>query len=355
MAHSTLLIPACLLLALGCVEPRAVAPVSPMAPSPLVVEPGSLAVTTGQGADFKARARDGSRPAVTWEAQGGSIDASGHFTAGDEPATATVVARAYGGRTASAAVKVVAPPRGTVTAPRTVWTGARGVKASVPAQEGATYAWKVEGGTLRGDGRGPSVLFDAGSDSKAVLSCRVVNAAGLGLTASLELPLVPGVALSVDPASATVTAGASLKFGFSLEGGTSGEVKWSVREAGGGAVDATGRYRAPAKPGAYTVLVVSKDDPSIKAAVPVKVVAAPAGAVKGPGKVVPGARALRASVPEQAGCRYAWKITGGTLTSGADAPQVTFDAGEGPKLDLVCEITNEAGDSLKATLTVPVG
>ncbi len=354
MAHSTLLIPACLLLVLGCVEPKAIAPVSPMAPSPLVVEPASAAVTAGQGTDFKARTRDGSRPAVTWEAQGGSVDAAGHFTAPAEPGTATVVARAYGGRTASATVRIVAPPRGPVTVPARVWAGARGVKASVPAQEGATYDWKVEGGVLKGGARGASVTFDAGAGPKVLLSCRVVNAAGQGLTASLEVPLVPGVDLSVDPASATVTVGASTKFGFSLDGGTTGEVKWSVREPGGGTVDGSGRYRAPAVPGVYTVVVSSKDDPSIRTSVPVKVVAAPAGTVKGPGRVTPGAKGLRASVVEQAGCRYAWKVTGGVVTAGADAPLVSFDAGEGPALELVCEITNEAGDSFQAKLTVPV-
>jgi hypothetical protein len=355
MAHSNLLIPACLLLALGCVEPKAIAPVSPMAPSPLVVEPASVTVTAGQGTDFKARARDGSRPAVAWEAQGGSVDASGHFTASGEAGTATVVAKAYGGRTASVTVKVVLPPRGPVAAPAHVMAGARGVRASVPAQEGATYEWKVEGGLLKGGARSATVTFDAGAGPKVVLSCRVVNAAGQGLTASLELPLAPGVDLSVTPASVTVTAGASTKLGFTLEGGTTGEVRWSVLETGGGTVDASGRYRAPGKPGAYTVQVRSKDDPAIKATVPVKVVAAPAGAVKGPGKVAAGAKALRASVVEQAGCRYAWKVTGGTITSGADAPLVVFVAGDGPKLDLVCEITNEAGDSFEAKLTVPVG
>lgn len=358
MAHSTRLgfaIIAGLFLALGCVEPKPIAPVSPLSPSPLAVEPASLAVTAGQGADFRSVAKDGSRPSVAWEVQGGgSIDASGHFTAPAAPGTCTVLARAFGGRTASAAVRVVAPPRGPVTAPARVWSGARDVQASVPAQEGATYEWKVEGGTLKGSARGARVTFDAGAGSKVLVSCRVVNAAGLGLGASLEIPLVPAVALSVTPAAVTVTAGASTKLGFSLEGGTTGEVRWSVLEPGGGTVDAKGTYHAPSRPGAYTVQVASREEPSIKAKVPVKVVAAPAGAVKGPGRVTAGAKGLRASVPEQAGCRYAWTVTGGTVTGGADGPMVLFEAGDGPKIQLVCDITNEAGDSFQAKLTVTV-
>jgi len=343
-----------LLLTLACVEPNVGQAVSPLAPAPLVVEPAQATLTTGQVAAFKAKGQDGSRPAVTWEAQGGTVDANGQFTAPAAPGTCTVLAKAFGGRQASARVNVVPPPRGPVATATPVREGTRDHLASVPDQPGSTYAWTLEGGTLVGGTRGASVTFNAGLGPKLLLTCRVVNGAGLGLTASLEVPLVPGVSLSASPRTAVMTAGSNRKFGFSLEGGVTGDVVWSVLEPGGGSVDPSGRYRAPAVPGDYTVQVRSKEDPAVKDAVAVKVVAAPRGAVKGPGKVVAHASGLRASVPDQAGCTYAWKVTGGRITDGAQGPLVTFDAGDGPKLKLVCTITNEAGEVLEAALEVGV-
>ena len=352
-----------LLLALACVEPKMSQAVSPLAPSPLVVEPAQATLTTGQVASFKARSQDGSRPTVTWEAQGGTVDANGQFTAPATPGLCTVQAKAFGGRLASATVNVVPPPRGPVATATPVREGTRDHQAAVPDQPGSTYAWSIEGGTQKVHAAGKALrsiqeAIQVSDDRmKAVgqeSETQKIDSAGLGLTASLEVPLVPGVTLSASPRSAVLTAGTSRKFGFSLEGGVTGDVVWSVLEPGGGAVDPSGRYKAPAVPGDYTVQVRSKEDPAVKDAVAVKVVAAPRGAVKGPGKVVAHAAGLRASVPDQAGCTYAWKVTGGRITGGAQGPLVTFDAGDGPKVKLVCELTNEAGDVLEAALEVPV-
>lgn len=344
------------LAALGCVEPKVGPPVSPLAPSPLVVEPARATLSPGQGTDFKAKGRDGSTPAVTWAApDGGTVDAAGHFTAPASPGAFSVQAKAFGGRVASAQVEVVALPRGPVTAPEHVNAGAHGVQASVPVQPGATYAWTLDGGTPVGDAHGPTLTFNAGAGPKVVLACKVVNAAGLGMTTSLEVPLVPGVTLAVSPKTAVMTAGSTRKFGFTLDGGRTGDVAWSVLEPAGGKVDAAGRYQAPATPGEYTVQVQAKDDPSVKDTLAVKVVAAPKGPIRGPRK--PGAhdKGLAASVPDQAGCTYAWKVTGGQITGGGDGNRVTFDAGDGPKLTLVCTVTNEAGESLESRLELTVG
>jgi hypothetical protein len=241
-----------------------------------------------------------------------------------------------------------------VTGPARALPGARGLKASVPAQPGATYQWSVQGGVLTGDARGPEVTFDAGQGPAVILACRVVNAAGTALKASLELALGERVLLTLDPASAVVTAGARYRIGFTVEGGHSGGVAWKVLEPGGGSVDAAGGYRAPATPGEYTVRGTALDDPAVKATLSVKVVAAPTGPLRGPSRISAGQKGLKAGLPEQPGCTYAWTVSGGVITAGGREPRVTFDAGEGPEVRLDCVVANEAGDVFKGTLTVPV-
>ena len=103
-----------------------------------------------------------------------------------------------------------------------------------------------------------------------------------------------------------------------------------------------------------TVQVASREDATVKDTLDVKVVAAPGGAIKGPGKVTAQAKGLRTSVPDQPGCTYFWTIRGGVITEGTHSQMMYFDAGDGPVVQLTCEIRNEAGDSFQATLEVPV-
>lgn len=345
-----------LLLAPACVAPKVGQAVSPLGPSPLLVEPAQATVSAGQGVDFKAKCQDGSTPSVTWEAlDGGVVDASGRYAAPAAPGTYTVQAKAFGDRLAKAKVLVVAPPRGPVSAPEHVSVGAREVQASVPDQPGSTYAWTVEGGTAMSDPHAATFTFNAGDGPKVLLACKVVNAAGVGMTTSLEIPLLAGVSLTISPRTALMTAGTSRKFGYSLAGGLTGDVVWSVVEAGGGTVDAEGRYQAPARPGDYTVQVRSKDDPTVKDTLAVKVVAAPLGPMRAPAKVAAHATGLHASVPDQEGCTFAWKVTGGQITAGADGNLVTFEAGDGPTVGLECLVSNAAGESLRLTMDLPVG
>lgn len=345
-----------LLLALGCQEaPKAVPAVSPQGPARLQVLPDKATLTTGQAFDFKARALDGSTPAVTWEAKGaGSIDAAGHYTAPAAEGAYEIQARAFGGRVAAAQVRVVPPPHGPITASDPIIAGARGQKASVPAQAGAAYAWTLEGGLLTGDPSGREVTFNAGQGKTLTLGCQVTNAAGLSMKTSLEIPLLPGVTLALTRHAVVMTAGTSRTFGFTLAGGHTGQVDWSVDEKDGGAVDANGKYMAPQAPGTYTVRVASREQPGVQDALSVKVVPPPSGEIFGTRKVAAGAKGVRAEVAQQPGCTFAWKIAGGTLTGDATGAVVTYDAGDGPSLRLTCLVTNEAGDTFETSQDVVV-
>lgn len=48
----------------------------------------------------------------------------------------------------------------------------------------------------------------------------------------------------------------------------------------------------------------------------------------------------QASVTNQAGLTYGWTISGGQITAGANSPEITFTAGNGPALTLTAYVTN---------------
>ena len=243
---------------------------------------------------------------------------------------------------------VVAPPDGTITAPARVTAGATGLRARVPAAAGSTYAWVVQGGRVLDGGNTPAITFEAGNDPKVLLQCKVTNVAGDSLTSGLELPLAAALTLAISPVEATLTTGRQMKFGYELVGGASGGVRWSAE---GGAVDGTGRYTAPGEPGLYVVRVAAQDDPATGASARIRVVAAPAGVIVAPAKVLAGAKDLVASVVPQEGMTYAWELEGGTSSDGLHGPSLTFSAGAGPGLTFRCTIQNSAKDSLTLART----
>jgi hypothetical protein len=187
-----------------------------------------------------------------------------------------------------------------------------------------------------------------------VLSCRITNAAGDSLDSSLEVQVAAPVSLGIQPASVTLTAGRSMKFGYDLAGGVTLGVAWSLGEPGCGSLDDKGGYVAPAVPGLYTVQVASLDDPTQVAVAKVKVVAKPPEGLSAPDSFLPGAQGLAAKVVDLPGMTYAWEIEGGTLTSSATAASVTFQAGPGPSLTLRCKVSNEAGDAYTSQKTLTV-
>ena len=117
-------------------------------------------------------------------------------------------------------------------------------------------------------------------------------------------------------------------------------------------MDGTGQYQAPAIPGVYTVQAGFKYSAGRTATASVTVVPPPAGEIRVPHEVRPGAGDLVASIAPVPGSHYLWTITGGKLTGGSDSPAVSFQAGAGPKLVLSCRVSNAAGDALNSSQEV---
>src|SRR5512137_1912320 len=79
-------------------------------------------------------------------------------------------------------------------------------------------------------------------------------------------PAAQGVEVRVTPASAALAAGDALAFSAQVTGTSVTTVTWSVREPGGGTVDASGLYLAPASAGTYHVVATSTAAPASSAA-----------------------------------------------------------------------------------------
>ncbi|HEX9008806.1 MAG TPA: hypothetical protein VF804_00450 [Holophagaceae bacterium] len=346
------------LLASGaCRPPKPALPAPP--PVTLTLQPTAATVTVGHDLQFGHRITSGSGTGVDWrvlEPGGGTVDALGRYQAPDRAGVFTVEARpqADPAQAVRARVRVVPAPVGTLSAPPTVAPEATGLRAGVPVQPGCRFEWTLTGGTLLAGADTDTVTFAAGEGPSLVLACRVTNAAGDSLRSSVEIPVTRPLAIHIGPAKATLTVGRSMTFGYTLEGNGGAEVIWSVDSPGGGSVDPAGTYRAPAQPGTYTLQVASRVHPEAADRARVKVVAAPRAVITAPDSAKAGARGLVARVPEQPGAAYAWEIQGGTITTGARGPVLTFSAEEGPTLTLRCTVTNAAGDTASGTLQIPV-
>ncbi|HYS11311.1 MAG TPA: hypothetical protein VEP66_21420 [Myxococcales bacterium] len=70
------------------------------------------------------------------------------------------------------------------------------------------------------------------------------------------------VSVTVTPQQATLAMSATLSFAAAVSGGSSADVLWSVQEVGGGMIDASGKYTAPAVAGTFHVVAASMADPS---------------------------------------------------------------------------------------------
>jgi hypothetical protein len=79
------------------------------------------------------------------------------------------------------------------------------------------------------------------------------------------------VAVTIDPAQVSVAAQGSVAFTASVTGTADTSVRWEVLEEGGGAVDSSGVYTAPAAGGTFHVRVTSAVEPATSAVATVTV------------------------------------------------------------------------------------
>ncbi|TMB37658.1 MAG: hypothetical protein E6J58_10750 [Deltaproteobacteria bacterium] len=88
-------------------------------------------------------------------------------------------------------------------------------------------------------------------------------------------PAANTISIDLRPGSVEIRPGDVVKFDAIVTGTANASVAWSVQEAGGGAIDATGRYVAPPTPGTYHVLARAVADLTVSSLSTILVTPAP--------------------------------------------------------------------------------
>ncbi|WLT32376.1 glycosyl hydrolase family 18 protein [Geothrix sp. PMB-07] len=161
--------------------------------------------------------------------------------------------------------------------------------ANITAGASSTLSWTVSGATsLSIDHGAPAASGATGtvSVSPAATTTYTLTATNGGgsVTAATTVTVAgtSAVSVTINPSTATVQATKTQAFTATVTGSTNTAVTWSVQEASGGAVDATGLYTAPATPGTYHVVATSVADTSQKATATVTVATVVAKVVSTP-------------------------------------------------------------------------
>jgi uncharacterized protein YjdB len=229
---------------------------------------------------FTATVTGTANTAVSWsvtEAGGGTLDATGLYTAPTTPGTYHVVATSVAdpGKKATAPVTVepeLAPVSVSITpASAEVYTEAtQAFTAAVTGAADTAVSWRVReanGGSIDAAGR-----YTAPSTPGTfhVVATSVADPSQ-SATATVRVTAAPVVAVSIAPTEAQLGVGETQDFTATVTGTADTAVSWSVAEAGGGTLSATGRYTAPTTPGTYHVVATSVAAPSQSATATVRV------------------------------------------------------------------------------------
>jgi hypothetical protein len=234
--------------------------------SAVILTPGTASLQFGRTQQFSAvgQLSDGSSTsiAITWSATGGTVNASGLYTAGNTAGTFRVIARSANGLADTSAVTVTAPTITSISlTPATVslqsgQTQQFSVSAALSnggTQTNPAVTWNATGGAINSTG-----LYTAGATAG---SFRVIATStnGRADTSAVTISTPTVTAITVTPASASLTPAQTQQFAASatLSNGTTQvnpTVTWS---ATGGTISTGGLYTAGSTAGSFRVIAAS--------------------------------------------------------------------------------------------------
>lgn len=222
------------------------------------ISPGQATVSAGAQVQFSASVGNAGNKTVLWSATGGTVTATGLFTAPLTTGTCYVVATSQADpeKTATAVVTVVAPVVITPS-PTTIFPLAtQAFTATVPGFTDNSVTWSVveaSGGAIDAAGLYTAPYDEGTYHVQAVSVADPTRTATAAVTVQAPVAVVPnGVSLTV---SSTQTFTASDR----VSGATL--MNWSILEGvAGGTIDASGLYTAPATPGTYHVVATNQAD-----------------------------------------------------------------------------------------------
>jgi hypothetical protein len=238
------------------------------------VSPKTVTLQVGTTKQFQVAVTGTANQAVSWSASGGTVSATGLYTApttaGAYVVTATSTTNSAKSDSATVTVQYAPLVNVNITNPTTTVTVLQGgTQQYVGAVTGTTdtrLVWSATGGSISASG-----LFTAPKGQTAAGTYRVTATSVVDSTQSASADVqVPEVAVVVSPKTAALVATNTTNatpttqlFAATVTGAKDATVTWTVvGGAASGTIAAGGTYKSPTVPGTYTVVATSVADPS---------------------------------------------------------------------------------------------
>ncbi len=314
------------------------------------VSPSTSSLQENGQAQFTATVYGATNTNVNWSASGGTISASGLYTAppaaGNYIVTATSVADLS--KSGSARVSVIQPSQISITvspnSPTLPSGGQQQFSATVSGSSNTAVTWTTSGGTVTTTG-----LYTA-PPSAGTYAVTATSVADTTKSAAATVTVSTPVSVSLSPTATSLQSGGQQQFSAYVSGTSKTAVTWS---ASAGTISTTGLYTAPSATGTYTVQAVSVADPTKSASASVVVTATSVSVTISP---------TSSAMPEKWQQQFAATVSGTSNTavtwavvqgSGTITQSGLYTAPQAPGTGIVT-VTSQADPTKSASATVTV-
>ena len=280
------------------------------------MSPTSTSVQAGHTQQFTVTVSGTSNTGVTWSATGGTISASGMFTAPSTAGSYVVKATSMADASVSvsAAVTVTAGVVVSISpgSANILTNGTQQFTATVTGSSNTAVTWSAAGGSITSGG-----LYTPPANTTGAFRVFATSVADTTQQASVivNVSAAPVVAVSISPISASMLTGGTQQFSASVSGSSNTAVTWS---ATGGSVSTSGLYTAPGSAGTFTVKATSVAD-TTKSASATVTVSVPVVAVSvsptSASIVVNATRQFTATVTGSSNTAVTWTASGGSISA----------------------------------------
>jgi hypothetical protein len=314
------------------------------------VSPSTSSLQENGQAQFTATVYGATNTNVNWSASGGTISASGVYTAppaaGNYIVTATSVADLS--KSGSARVSVIQPSQISITVSPNSSTlpssGQQQFSATVSGSSNTAVTWTTSGGTVTTTG-----LYTA-PPSAGTYTVTATSVADTTKSAAATVTVSTPVSVSLSPTSTSLQSGGQQQFSAYVSGTSKTAVTWS---ASAGTISTAGLYTAPSATGTYTVQAISVADPTKSASAFVAVTATTISVTISP---------TSTAMPEKWQQQFAATVSGTSNTavtwavvqgSGTITQSGLYTAPQAPETGIVT-VTSQADTTKSASATVTV-
>jgi len=242
-----------------------------------LISPGSAGLNQGATQSFTAIVTGTSNSAVSWAVQegaaGGSITNTGVYTAPNKSGTFHVIATSQADMTKSQTATVSIAAVGIFLNQATVTLDVGNqfpFMANVTGTVNTAVSWAIQEGASGGNITSSGVYTAPGTDG----TFHVIATSQADTTQmATAIVTVATLMVSVSPPSDVLGPLGVRAFSATVNTSLNANVTWSVQEAAGGAITATGQYTAPNTTGGpFHVVATSVQDPSKNAIANVTIV-----------------------------------------------------------------------------------